>query len=85
VLTLPGAVNLALLLDGRWSAFRTIFQAQIVSLVAIVGALLVRQEDVQRQGPGIVFAAGIAVSLAAYLVFYAYCERRGGTGEAARD
>jgi hypothetical protein len=85
VLTLPGAVNVALLLDGRWSAFRTIFQAQIVSLVAIVGAILVRQEDVQRQGPGIVFAAGIAVSLAAYLVFYAYCERRGGTGEAARD
>jgi uncharacterized membrane protein len=85
VLTLPGAVNLALLLDGRWSAFRTIFQAQIVSLVAIVGALVVRHDDIHRPGPGIVFSVGIALSLAAYLAFYAYCEHRRGTAGEAND
>ncbi|MET0843272.1 MAG: hypothetical protein ABWY23_05450, partial [Mycetocola sp.] len=33
VLTLPGTVHLWLLLDSRWSAFKWIFQAQLVSLL----------------------------------------------------
>lgn len=76
VLTLPGAVNLALLLDGRWSAFRIVFQAQLVSLVAIVGALLLRTEDLVNTVPAIVFGTGIVLSLVAYALLYASCERR---------
>ncbi len=39
VLTLPGFVNLWMLWDDRWSAFRWVFQAQLVSLACIVLAL----------------------------------------------
>jgi hypothetical protein len=85
VLTLPGAVNLALLADARWSAFRIIFQAQLVSLVAIVGALLIRHEDVAWSGAGMLLGAGIGLSLVAYAVFYANCERHRRAAEAPAD
>jgi hypothetical protein len=81
VLTLPGVVNVALLIDGRWSAFRTIFQAQVLSLVAIAGALAIRNDDLGRTGASVAFVVGIALSLVAYVVFFLYCERqmRGST------
>ena len=77
ILTLPGAVNLWLLRDARWSAFRQIFQAQLVSLGCIVLALVIARADLV--GPRHVVAVlivGLVGSLAAYLAFYAYCERR---------
>ena len=42
ILTLPGMVNLWMLRDPRWSAFRQIFQAQLVSLALILLALALR-------------------------------------------
>ncbi|MEG9248468.1 hypothetical protein V6S67_10255 [Arthrobacter sp. Soc17.1.1.1] len=76
-LTLPGVVNLALLVDPRWSAFRTVFQAQLFSLVFIIGALILSRGDFDQGSPGaIAFQSGIAVSVVAYAALYAYCERR---------
>lgn len=45
VLTLTGVVNVALLADARWSAFRLLFGAQLISLAAIVVSVLVRWSD----------------------------------------
>jgi hypothetical protein len=75
VLTLPGAVNLVLLVDSRWSSFRTVFQAQIVSLLAIIGALVIRSDDIRWSAPATVFCIGIGLSLVAYIVFYVHSER----------
>jgi hypothetical protein len=86
ILTLPGMVNVWLLVDARWSAFRWIFQAQIASLAAIAVAILVRLGDIEWQRPaGPAFVAGIAVSLAAFAVFYAYCERQSTAAKARAD
>jgi len=75
VLTLPGMVNLFLIRDARWSAFREVFQAQIVSLVFILLALLLGRDDLT--GPSAVpVVVGLCVSFVAYATFYLYCERR---------
>jgi hypothetical protein len=77
VLTLPGVVNLWLLADSRWSAFRSIFQAQIVSLVFITGALVLARGDLAPSGLAApAFVLGIVVSLVAFTAFYLWCERR---------
>ena len=75
VLTLPGMVNLFLVRDARWSAFRVVFQAQIVSLAFILLALVLGRDALT--GPGAVpVVAGLCVSFLAYVTFYVYCERR---------
>ncbi|KQQ93988.1 hypothetical protein ASF62_07415 [Leifsonia sp. Leaf325] len=76
VLTLPGTVNIWMLTDGRWSAFRWVFQAQIVSLVFIVIALAVRRDDLVWEHPAAwAFAIGIVFSLVAYVAFYVLMDR----------
>lgn len=77
VLTLPGMVNVWMLRDTRWSAFRQVFQAQLVSLACIVLALVVRSGDLEWERPGAwLFTVGILVSAAAYVAFYVTMERR---------
>ena len=77
VLTLPGVVNLWLLVDSRWSAFRSIFQAQIVSLVFITAALVLARGDLAWSRPSApAFVLGIAASLVRFTAFYLWCERR---------
>ena len=79
VLTLPGMVNIWMLWDSRWSAFRRVFQAQLVSLACIVLAIVVRFGDLEWERPAAwLFTIGIAVSAAVYLVFYISLERRRG-------
>ena len=71
ILTLPGMVNVWLLVDARWIAFRGIFQAQLVSLAFIVVALAVARKDLdwlRSLTPWIV--GGFAVSAIAYAAFY---------------
>ena len=51
VLSLTGVVNAALLWDARWSAFRILFQAQLVSLVAISLSLLAGHDDLRWNRP----------------------------------
>ncbi|MFC0682337.1 hypothetical protein ACFFGH_31290 [Lysobacter korlensis] len=76
VLTLPGMVNLWLLVDARWSAFRWMFQAQLVSLLFILGALVLGGGDLQWSRPAApLFVAGILASAVVYVLFYLWSER----------
>jgi hypothetical protein len=77
VLTLPGMVNVWMLWDDRWSAFRRVFQAQLVSLACILLAMAVRWSDLHWERPSAwLFAIGIVVSAIVYAVFYLSLERR---------
>jgi hypothetical protein len=77
VLTLPGMVNIWMLRDSRWSAFRQVFQAQLVSLACIVLALLLRSGDLEWERPSAwLFTVGILVSAAIYVAFLVTMERR---------
>lgn len=77
VLTLPGLVNIWMLWDSRWSAFRQVFQAQLVSLACIVIAIVVRFDDLEWARPSAwLFTVGIAVSAAVYLTFHLSLEQR---------
>jgi hypothetical protein len=77
VLTLPGLVNVWMLWDDRWSAFRRVFQAQLVSLACILLAIAVRLADFDWSRPSAwLFAIGIVVSAAVYALFYFSLERR---------
>jgi hypothetical protein len=77
VLTLPGMVNLWLLRDGRWSAFRWMFQAQLFSLAFITAALLFAWNDLEWSRPSApLFVGGILGSVVLYAAFYAYNETR---------
>jgi hypothetical protein len=79
VLTLPGMVNIWMLWDSRWSAFRWVFQAQLVSLACIVIAIVVRFGDLEWTRPSAwLFTAGIVASAAVYLAFHLSLERRRG-------
>jgi hypothetical protein len=76
VLTLPGMVNLWLVVDERWSAFRVLLQAEIVSLCFIVGALVVGGEALDWSRPATtLFVAVIAASLVVFLGVYIRCDR----------
>ncbi len=77
VLALTGFVDAALLWDVRWSAFRILFQAQLISLVAIAASLVLRRDDLLWSRPAApVFVALVAVALAAYAAFTIWCDRR---------
>ncbi|MGP3535759.1 hypothetical protein ACTU3I_13255 [Microbacterium sp. RD1] len=77
VLSLTGVVNVALLWDRRWSAFRALFFAQLLSLAAICLSLLARAADLRWERPLTgVFVALVAGALAAYGAFTAWCETR---------
>jgi hypothetical protein len=76
VLTLPGMVNLWLLVDARWTAFRWMFQAQLLSLAFLLGALVLGGGDLQWSRPAApLFAAGIVASAVGYALFYLWSER----------
>lgn len=76
VLSLTGVVNAGMLRDPRWSAFRILFQAQLVALAAIVLSLVVRREDLLWDRPSTwAFVALIAVAAGGYLVLSLRCEK----------
>ncbi|WP_257494839.1 hypothetical protein [Microbacterium jiangjiandongii] len=77
VLTLTGVVNAALLWDARWSSFRLLFQAQLLSLVAIALSLIARREDLLTDRPAApLFVAMIVAALLAYGGLSVWCEAR---------
>jgi hypothetical protein len=77
IFTLPGMVNVWLLVDSRWSSFRWIFQAQLVSLVFLIGALALGRDDLDWTKPATpAVVGGLVASLLAYLAFYLYNEWR---------
>ncbi|WP_246854156.1 hypothetical protein [Naasia sp. SYSU D00057] len=84
VLTLPGVVNLWLLVDARWTAFRWMLQAELASLVFMVGAVLFAGGDLRWDRPlAPIFVALILGALVVYLAVYVWAERR--LGRSARD
>ena len=74
VLTLPGMVNLWLTFESRWSSFRLVFQAQLISLAFICLALVLAGGDLDWSRPATPwFVAGMIGSFVVYAAFYAYC------------
>ena len=84
VLSLPGVVAIGFLRDDRWSSFRVLFQAQLVSLVAIVGSLIAGRDGLHWDRPATpAFLALVAVAFVGYLTLTVWMElrlRRGGDG-----
>lgn len=75
VLSLTGVVNAALLWDDRWTAFRTLFQAQLLSLVAIAVSLVARRDDLLWERPMTLgFVLLVVAALVLYAVFTLRCE-----------
>jgi hypothetical protein len=81
VLTLPGFVNIWMLRDRRWSSFRWLFQAQLVSLAAMLFGLVIRSGDVAWDRPAAwAFVIGIVVSAGVYALFVGLMEERRRSG-----
>jgi hypothetical protein len=75
VLTLPGIVSIWLAFESRWSSFRLLFQAQLVSLAFICLALLLAREDLEWSRESAAwFVAGMTGAFVVYLAFYLFCE-----------
>jgi hypothetical protein len=75
VLTLPGMVNVWMIRDARWSSFRKIFQAQLLSLLFILLALILGRDALT--GPSALpVVVGLGFSFVAYVTLYLFCERR---------
>lgn len=76
VLSLTGIVNAALLFDARWSAFRILFQAQLISLAAIIVSLVLGGADLEWDRPMTpLFIGLIAAAVVTYGGFTVWCER----------
>lgn len=86
VLTLPGTVNVWLLFDARWSAFKPIFQASIFALVFIVVALAIcfGQLDWGNVVTPLL-VVGLVLSFSVYVAFYAYNERKTAASDGTGD
>lgn len=81
VLTLPGFVNIWMLWDRRWSSFRGLFQAQLVSLAAMLFGLVIRNGDLAWDRPAAwAFIIGIVASAGVYGLFVGLMEERRRTG-----
>ncbi|WP_245884727.1 hypothetical protein [Glaciihabitans tibetensis] len=77
ILTLPGAVNAWMLVDDRWTSFKWMMQAQLVSLAFIVLALLLSGSDLRGERiASPLFVGMIGAAVIGYAWLYVYCERR---------
>lgn len=77
VLTLPGVVSLGLVRDSRWSAFRVLVQAQLLSLVAMAVSLFVHRDDLHAdRWTAPLFVALIGIAIVAYTGLLVWCEAR---------
>jgi hypothetical protein len=77
VLSLTGVVNVALLVDSRWTSFRILFGAQLISLAAIIVSVLARWGDLlwdRASTPA--FLALIGAAVLCYGGFTLWCESR---------
>ncbi|WP_375236955.1 hypothetical protein [Microbacterium schleiferi] len=76
-MSLTGVVAVRLVWDARWSSFRVIFQAQIVSLLAIAGSLLAGSAALHPDRIATPLFIGLIVgALSLYLAVYIVMERR---------
>jgi len=67
VFSLTGVVGAALLRDARWSAFRILFQAQLISLLAIAASLVAGGDALRWDRPA---TPALLALIAAALVIY---------------
>ncbi|NYE21292.1 hypothetical protein [Microbacterium immunditiarum] len=75
VLSLTGVVNLGMVRDDRWSSFRILFQAQLISLVAIAASVIAAWGDLRWDRPATpFFLALVAAALVGYAAFTVWCE-----------
>jgi len=75
ILSLTGFVNAAMVVDRRWSSFRVLYAAQLVSLAFIILAIFVRRDDVHWERPAAWgFGALLVVALVSYGGFAAWAE-----------
>lgn len=86
VLSLTGVVNLGMVRDDRWSSFRILFQAQLISLAAIAISVGAAWDDLRWDRPATpFFLALVAAALIGYAAFTVWCElatRRGRSAAA---
>lgn len=77
VLSLTGVVNAGLIWDARWSAFRVLFQAQLLSLCAIALSIVAGREALRWDRPlAWMFVGLVAGALLVYGGFTLWCESR---------
>jgi hypothetical protein len=77
VLSLPGVVAIGFLRDDRWSSFRILFQAQLVSLIAIICSLIAGREALRWDRLATpAFLALIAIAFVGYAALTAAMEIR---------
>jgi len=85
ILTLPGMVNVWMLRDRRWSSFRQIVQAELVSLVLVVLALALRGGELLWSRPAApLLVCGMVGSLLVFGGIYVWAERRRAAPGASR-
>lgn len=76
VLSLPGVVAIGFVHDDRWSSFRILFQAQLVSLVAIFCSLIAGREALRWDRLATwAFLALVAVAVIGYAALTVAMER----------
>ncbi|WES62796.1 hypothetical protein P0L94_10020 [Microbacter sp. GSS18] len=77
VLSLTAVVGYGMLADARWSSFRILFQAQLVSLAAIIVSLILGAAALRPDRPMTwAFLALIASAALLYLALTVWMERR---------
>jgi hypothetical protein len=87
VLSLTGFVNAPMVVDRRWSSYRVLFTAQLVSLVFIVAAVAVRSADVYWERPAAwAFVTLLVLALVSYgaLTLWAELQRSPTSDPAGR-
>ncbi|MGC5224416.1 hypothetical protein ACPW96_17760 [Micromonospora sp. DT81.3] len=76
ILSLTGFVNVAMIVDRRWSSYRALYAAQLVSLAFLLFAVLVRRDDMHWERPAAWgFVALLCMALVLYGGFAAWAER----------
>jgi hypothetical protein len=77
VLSLPGVVAIGFLHDDRWTSFRILFQAQLLSLVAILCSLIAGRDALHTDRPATpAFLALIGVAFIGYAALTVTMEAR---------
>jgi hypothetical protein len=77
ILSLTGFVNVAMIVDRRWSSFRVLYGAQLISVALIIVAVIIRREDVHWERPAAWgFVALLVLAFGCYGSFAAWAERK---------
>jgi hypothetical protein len=77
VLSLTGFVNAPMVVDRRWSSYRVLFAAQLVSIVFILAAVAVRSADMHWERPAAwAFVTLLMLALVSYGALTLWAELR---------